>query len=193
VKHVVIIGVGALGSHLVQFLRNEPIQLRVVDFDIIEAKNTLAQFHTKGNIRRGKAASLKQLMQFLWNVKIESNGNRLAAHNLRELIHGPIADLVIDCVDNAATRQLIQDHVRAYGVPCLHGALAADGTFGRVCWDDRFVIDAEAATGTPTCEDGAHLPFIGLVSTHLAYAAQRFLRDGCKIGFQISPGGSIAV
>lgn len=189
VKRVTIVGVGALGSHLALALRNEA-ELRVIDFDRVEQKNVLAQFHGKPSVGKNKAEALKQSLQLLFGLKLEAVPHRLTADNARELLGG---DLVIDCLDNAASRALVQAEVRRRALPCLHGALAADGQFGRVAWDETFAID-EAATGggVATCEGGEHLPFIGVVSAYLARAAQVFLREGRRVGYQIHPGGTVA-
>src|SRR3990172_5069913 len=127
-KMITVVGVGALGSHVVQILRNEA-ELRVVDFDRVEARNLLSQFHGKPGGGKLKVEALKSLMQFVWGIKLVTFSHRLEASNLKELIHGD-SDLVIDAVDNGATRRLIQKHVRDHGLPCLHGALAADGSLG---------------------------------------------------------------
>lgn len=187
-KTVVIVGVGALGSHVVQFLRNEAA-LRVVDFDRVEQKNVLAQFHSKPSVSKGKVQSIQQTMQFLFGLKVEGIPHKLVAENAKEILAR--ADLVIDCLDNGASRTVVQQHVRAAGIPCLHGALAADGGYGRVAWDEGFVIDYEGGAGAATCEGGEHLPFIGIVSAYIARAAQVFLKDGRKIGFEVSPAGVI--
>lgn len=183
---VTIVGVGALGSHVAQLLRNEA-HINVVDFDRIESKNLLSQFHSKIGNGKYKALALQQMMNYLWGTRIGAITNKLERTNLALLSTG---DLVIDCVDNVTARQLIQAHCREHKVPCVHGGLAADAQFGRVVWSERFVPD-EADAGAPTCEDGAALPFIGIVSAYLARAAQMFLRDGVRAGFEISPGGAI--
>jgi len=189
-KNVTIIGAGALGSHVVQFLRGEA-KLRVIDFDRIEAKNVLAQFHGKSHIGKSKVEALKQTMNFLWNVKVDTIPHKLVQNNADALLGG--WDLIIDTLDNGEARRIVQAYVRAHNTPCLHGALAADGAFGRVIWDAQFVIDEEDSQGAPTCEGGEHLPYIGIVSAYLARAAQVFLRHGKKIGFSISPTNVIQV
>lgn len=189
-KIVTIVGAGALGSHLVQFLRSEQVTIRVIDFDRVEQKNTLSQFHGKPSVGKKKVDSLKQAMQFLYGSRIETVSNKLLPDNVEALLTG---DLVIDCVDNAASRQLIQDRVRQTEIPCLHGALAADGSFARVIWDDAFVVDGETNQGTATCEGGEFLPFIAITSAYLARAAQIFLSTSEKVGFSISPAGSVRV
>lgn len=184
-KNVTIVGVGALGSHVAQFLRNHA-KLKVIDFDRLEQKNVMSQFHAKASVGKPKVLGLQQTMQFLFATKIEAVPHRLVENNAKELLSR--TDLVIDCLDNGASRRLVQGFVRAAGVPCLHGALAANGAFGRIIWDQNFLIDDESGTGA-TCEDGEHLPFIATVSALIASSAQEFLKNGRKVGYQVYPGG----
>lgn len=189
-KTIVIVGVGALGSHVVQFLRNVDATLRVVDFDRVEQRNVMAQFHGKPNVGKAKVQSLQQAMNFLFARKVEVVPHKLVENNAKEILGS--ADLVVDCLDNGAGRRVIQGFVRASKVPCLHGALAADGTFGSVLWDEHFVIDDETGNGK-TCEDGEHLPFIVMVSAYLAQSAQAFMKSGRKLGFNVHPGGVVKI
>lgn len=188
---VTVVGVGALGSHLVQFLRNEDVVINIIDFDRVEMKNVQSQFHAKQGVGKLKVDALKKMMQFLYGVKIHTFSSKLMADNVENLLGG--SDLVIDCLDNGEARRLVQGHVRGAGTPCLHGSLAADGSFGRVIWDEGFIIDDEAGAGAVTCEDGEFLPFIALTAAHLARAAQIFLSGKKKVGYSISPGGAIRV
>jgi molybdopterin/thiamine biosynthesis adenylyltransferase len=188
-KTVVIVGVGALGSHLVLLARNWEHQLRLIDFDRVEQKNTQAQLHTRMSLGRNKAQALQQAMQGLFGLKVESIPRRLAGDNAEQLLGD--AALVIDCTDNAEARRLIQGFVRAHDLPCLHGALSADGTFARVIWDEHFVEDEEGEPGQATCEDGARLPFFALAAATLALAAQSFLEDGSRASYQLMPGSLV--
>ncbi len=186
-KIVTIVGVGALGSHVVQFLRSEDVSIRVIDFDRVEQKNVYSQFHSKPGVGKKKVAALAQSMQLLFGLKIKTISHKLTEYNQDALLDG---DLIIDCLDNEASRLLVQEWVRKHKVPCLHGALAPDGSFGRVVWDENFAIDSEAEAGSATCENGEFLPFIAITSAHIARAAQVFLLEGRKIGYEISPGGT---
>ncbi len=184
---VVVVGAGALGSHLLLVVRNVPAEFTVIDFDRVESKNVLAQFHPRAGLGRNKAVALQQALSGLFAVKLAAVPHRLTQDNVEALL-GP-ADLVVDCLDNAASRRVVQAFVRARGKACLHGAVDADGTFGRVVWDASFVIDEEAAVGQPTCEGGEHLPFLVAVAAHLGLAVRRFVADGSHIGFEVHPGG----
>ncbi len=182
---VVIVGVGALGSHLALVARNWDQRLRLVDFDRVEQKNLQAQFHTRMGLGRNKAQALQQTLHGLFGLKVESFPRRLAATNLAQLLGD--AALAIDCTDNAEARGLIQGYVREHAVPCLHGALAADGAFARVIWDEHFIADEEGEPGQATCEDGAQLPFFALTAAVLALAAQGFLAGGTRASYQLTP------
>jgi predicted ThiF/HesA family dinucleotide-utilizing enzyme len=188
-KKVAIVGVGALGSHVVMLLRNTGATLKCIDFDRVEQKNVASQFHTKMGVGKSKVEALKQAMVGLFGVRIETVPHKLTNDNVKELLGG--VDLVVDCLDNAPSREVVQGFVRAAGVPCLHGALDADGSFGRAAWDEVFTIDSGSAPGTATCEDGEFLPFIAIVASYIAHAAKEFLTTARKIGFEVTPGGSI--
>lgn len=94
--------------------------------------------------------------------------------------------LAVDCFDNADSRNTLSEAARAANVPLVHAALAADGTFGLVRWDERFVADREDTEGQATCEGGEHLPMIGLVGATLARAIQDFLTSAERRDFMIS-------
>lgn len=185
---VVIVGLGALGSEVMQFARNWDARFKVVDFDRVEQKNTMSQMHTGMGVGRNKAEALAKLMQGLFKLRIKPLPRRLSDDNVAQLLGG--ADLVVDCVDNGATRRLIQGFVRENDIPCIHGALSADGAFGRVVWDEHFQIDDENVVGEPTCEGGEHLPFITFAASIMATQIRDFLADGKQRNYNIHPGGT---
>lgn len=188
---VVVVGVGALGSHVVQLGRSLPVQWKVIDFDRIEAKNVLAQFHTRMGVGKNKAQALQQAMQGMFGVKIDAVPHRLSADNSEALLGD--ADLVVDCLDNAEARTLVQQFVRARGIACVHGALAPGGELGRVVWDHLFVIDSEDSPGQQTCEGGEHLAFIAQTAATLAQAIAIYVGDRRQISTQLLPTQSIVL
>ncbi len=190
-KQITVVGVGALGSHVVQLVRNLDAAIIVVDFDRIEQKNLLSQFHAKAHVGKLKTEAITQTMNFLWGVPLAAKPTKLTNENVGVLLKN--SSLVIDCLDNGVSRRLVQEHVRRFKFPCLHGALAANGGFGRVIWDEDFVVDDETGQGGATCEDGAHLPFIAIVSSYISWAAQEFMNNSKKVGFSISPAGAIRI
>jgi molybdopterin/thiamine biosynthesis adenylyltransferase len=183
---ILVIGAGALGSHLVLLGRNWHARLVAIDFDRVEGKNTLSQFHSRMGLGRNKALALQQAMQGLFSVKIEAVPHRMTEDNAHTLMAE--ATLVVDCVDDSKTRRVIRSACETLGIPCLHGALAADGQYARVMWSEDFEVD-DGGEGEATCEDGQHLPFIGIVSAYLASTVQNYLASGKRDSFHVRPDG----
>ncbi len=184
---IVICGVGALGSAVAMACRNLDVSLRLVDFDRVESKNLQSQAFVKQSVGKNKAQALKMQLQNFHGLKVEAMGVRLVAANAQELLSG--AGLVVDCFDNAAGRECISEFVRSQDIPCVHGALSADGTYGMVRWEETFTPDAEDAPGQATCENGEHLPFIGIVSSVLARTVAEFVQDGTRLDSMVSLSG----
>lgn len=178
---IVVVGVGALGSHFIQFARNVG-NLVAVDFDRVESRNVLSQFHAKASVGKNKANALQQTMNFLYGVPVTAIPHKLTSDNPKELLGG--SALIVDCLDNGPARRIVQAYARTHKVPCLHGALSGDGTVGGAVWDNLFQID-DAPEGRATCEDGQHLPFIVMVAAQLAQSAKLFLATGEQASYQV--------
>jgi molybdopterin-synthase adenylyltransferase len=103
---------------------------------------------------------------------------RVVADNVAQVCAG--GDLIVDCFDNRAGREVLSAHARAAALPLVHAALSGDGTFGLVRWDEHFTADAEDQAGQATCEGGEHLPFIGLLAAALARSIQDFVAQGIR-------------
>ena len=189
---IVIVGVGALGSHVALFTRNLDWPTKIIDFDRIEQKNVLSQFHTKMGVGKNKAQALQQAMRGMFGVPIEIAPFKLAEDNAAQLLGDhKSTSLIVDCLDNATTRKIVKLHSNRHGIPVLHCALAAGGNFGRLVWNEHdFVID-EGLEGADTCEDGEQLPFIAAMSAMAAVAIQDFLGSGTMRSYQMSPNSLI--
>jgi tRNA A37 threonylcarbamoyladenosine dehydratase len=190
-KKITIVGVGALGSHLVPLIRNSESTIKIVDFDRIEQKNILSQFHSKTSVGSLKVQGLKQLTNHLYGMKLDAISHKLISDNVEQILSG--SDLIVDCLDNGEARTLVQNFVRKNHIPCLHGALAANGAIGCIFWDENFTVDSEAGQGAATCEDGEHLPFISIVSSLMAKSICDFLKTGKKKGFIAYPTGMVSL
>jgi molybdopterin-synthase adenylyltransferase len=186
---VVVCGVGALGSTAVHYCRNLDIELRLVDFDRVESKNLAAQWFVKQSVGKNKAEAIRLQLANFYGARAEAFGVRLAATNAAQLLAG--GALAVDCFDNADSRIALSDAARTAGMPLVHAALAGDGTFGMVRWDERFVADREDVAGQATCEGGEHLPMIGLVGATLARAIQDFVRTGDRRDYMVSLSGVV--
>ncbi|MBX3199105.1 MAG: ThiF family adenylyltransferase [Labilithrix sp.] len=177
-KRIVFCGVGALGSNAVVACRNLDAALVLVDFDRVESKNCLSQAFVKASVGKNKADALKLQLSSFWGVKAEAFGVRVDETNVATLCGS--ADLVVDAFDNAKSRRLLSAWAAAAGTPLVHAAVSADGTFGLVRWDARFVADDEPSAAAATCEGGDHLPLLTLVASTLARAVQDFVAHGAR-------------
>ena len=110
-KRIVFCGVGALGSGALVLARNLDADLVAIDFDRVESKNLLAQAYVKPSVGKNKADAMKLQMQNFWGVKIEAFGVRVTAENVEALCGK--ADLVVDCFDNRASREVLSTFARA--------------------------------------------------------------------------------
>lgn len=190
-KKVTIVGLGALGSHLVLLARNWDVSIRIIDFDRVESKNVQSQLHTSMGIGKNKAVALQSTMRGLYRRDLESKPVKLTENNQDELLGG--SDLVIDCTDNIAARLLIQNYCSKNKeaadkdwIDCLHGCLSADGTFARIIWTEHFIPDAEGEEGAATCEDGRNLPFHVQAAAMIAQIVQKYLETGMRQSWQIT-------
>jgi hypothetical protein len=175
---IVFCGVGALGSCAATLCRTLDARLAFVDSDRVDAKNLLAQAYVKASLGKNKAEALKAQFTTFYGVKTEAYPVRLAESNVAALCG--TAGLVVDGFDNAGSRVVLQKWAREAGRPLVHAALAGDGSFGLVRWDERFVPDVEDDAGQATCEGGEHLPMIGLLSAALARVIQDFVARGVR-------------
>ena len=88
-KRIVVLGVGALGSHLVMFIRNLGHEVVLVDDDKVESKNVMSQFHTRNGVRQNKVRSLAMLMAFFHKGgRYVQRPVRFVEGNASELLQG---------------------------------------------------------------------------------------------------------
>jgi hypothetical protein len=101
---------------------------------------------------------------------------RLEPTNIGTVAAG--ADLLVDCLDNIAGRQVVLGYARESGTASVHAGVSADGGVGLIRWRDRFTPDPEPAPGQATCQNGEHLAFLGLVGATLATVIADHVRTG---------------
>jgi len=139
---IAICGVGALGSNLADTLaRQGAAHLRLIDFDRVEEHNIGTQTYALSDIGQFKADALRKQLFRATNVEVEAVRKELTTANARALLKD--VDLIVDCFDNSASRQLLQDHARSTHVPTLHVGLFAD--FGQIAWDEAYRVPKDVA------------------------------------------------
>jgi len=122
-SHILIIGMGGLGSPAAMYLTSAGIgNLTIVDDDAVELSNLQRQItHFTSDIGRSKVESAQQKLTALNpETNITCINKRLSKEEL--LDHATQADLVLDATDNFATRFLINEICVTTKTPLVSGA-----------------------------------------------------------------------
>jgi molybdopterin/thiamine biosynthesis adenylyltransferase len=184
-SHVVLIGVGGIGSPALQYLAGAGVgKLTLVDDDHVELSNLQRQtIFAEGSVDHPKAARAEVwVREFDSGLNTHRVRNRLTAENAAEIIAG--ADLVLDGCDNFATRLAVSDACVTAGIPLLSAAVGRFqgqvGAFAGHLPDEAcyrcFVGDAFDADDCDTCaEDGMLGAMAGWTGTFAALQAIRVL------------------
>jgi molybdopterin/thiamine biosynthesis adenylyltransferase len=137
---VTICGAGALGSHLADNLARQGFaRLRVIDRDRVEEHNVSTQLYGAGDVGAWKVDVLRNRLFRSVEVEIDAVAKELSERTVRQLLKG--SDLVVDTLDNSASRQLVQQHCREKHLECLHVGLYAD--YCEVVWDDVYRVPSD--------------------------------------------------
>jgi siroheme synthase (precorrin-2 oxidase/ferrochelatase) len=184
-KKILVVGLGATGSHTVLALRSMPVLLAVCDFDIVEDKNVSAQMHAMKDVGKKKTVSISSMLMSLFKVKPHLVNLKIGDENISAVLEKGY-DLVIDCTDNKPARDALSKGCEEAAIELLHVGMSEDGDFAMVMWDEHFTAD-EAPEGVPTCENGETLPFHVSVGGLTAIVVQKFINDGLKKNLMINP------
>lgn len=136
---VLLIGAGGLGSPIATYLTGAGIgKLGIVDDDVVDVTNLHRQvLYSEEQTGLKKAECAKQKLQKLnGEVEIEAYPYRLTAGNAEELIRD--YDIVVDGMDNFATRYIVSDVCQRLHKPFVYGAIRAmEGQVSVLCKGER--------------------------------------------------------
>lgn len=187
-SHVVLIGVGGIGSPALQYLAGAGIgRLTLIDDDVVEASNLQRQtIFTPADIGRPKVEAAAVWTQaFDPALTVTEHAVRITRDNAASLIAG--ADLVLDGCDNFSTRLAVSDACVAAGISLTSAALGrfqgqvanfAGHREGQSCYR-CFVGDAFDAEDCDSCADQGVLgAMVGMIGAFGAMQAMRVLLEG---------------
>lgn len=180
---VVVIGAGALGSPVIQYLAAAGVgTIKVVDFDDVSLENLQSQvLHTSRDIKRPKVASAKDKVRNInKTINFEAENIKLEAENIVSVIDG--YDLILDCTDNFKARYLISDAAVLCKIPVVFGAIyqfeGQVGIFnldGGPCYRCQFPEPPEAGL-VPTCSEGGSISSLpGIIGSIQANEALKLI------------------
>ncbi|WP_120717307.1 HesA/MoeB/ThiF family protein [Tsuneonella amylolytica] len=164
--HVVIVGLGGIGSPALQYLAGAGVgRLTLIDDGKVELSNLQRQtLYAARDVGHGKAVGARRwLANFDDQLAVELIDRRIDRENAAAAIAG--ATLVLDGTDNFTTRLAVSDACVASGVPLLSAAVGRfQGQVGafaghlpeHACYR-CFVGDAFDAEDCDTCADDGML------------------------------------
>ncbi len=181
--HILIVGVGGLGSPAALYLAAAGVgTLTLCDDDDVDLSNLQRQIaHTTQSIGENKAHSAQQALAAINpHTQVHVVQQRLNSEELSTLLKE--VTLVLDCTDNFESRYLINDVCWRAGVPIVSGA--AIRWEGQVSLFDPQTPDAPCyrclyPTGDNLAlncaENGVIAPLVGIVGTCQALEAIKYL------------------
>lgn len=185
--HVLIIGLGGLGSPAAMYLTSAGVgQLTLVDDDEVELTNLQRQIvhrcHDIGNKKVESARS--NLLEINPDINITTIAERLDKNSLQQRIK--LADVILDASDNFATRFLINKTCVAMKKPLVSGAaIRFEGQVSvfdarknnSPCYSCLYPAEGE---DSETCsENGILAPVVGIIGSIQALEAIKII---CDIG-----------
>ena len=183
-EHVIIIGARGLGSAAAPYLAAAGVgQISLVDHDAVDLTNLQRQImHRHTSVGMAKVVSGKQMLEALNpNCQVHTYQQKADSDLLNTLL--PTVDVVLDCTDNYATRQLINRSCVAFKKPLVSGAaIRFDGQITVIdpridqsaCYACMFSPE-ENFVETKCSTMGVFSPLVGTIGTLQAAQALQIL------------------
>jgi molybdopterin-synthase adenylyltransferase len=183
-SHALVIGAGGLGSPAALYLGTAGVgQLTLVDHDTVDLTNLQRQIaHNLSRVGQPKADSARASIAAI-NPDVQVRALRQRADRERLASWVAKADVVLDCSDNFATRQAVNEACVRAGKPLVSGA--AIGFDGQISVYDSRAADApcyaclfppDAAYEEVACATmGVFAPLVGIIGTMQAAEALKLL------------------
>lgn len=121
---VLVVGCGGLGGNIIEYLSRAGVgSLTVVDGDVFEESNLNRQIlSTSENIGKKKAmAAAERVKAIDPDIEVTAVCDFLTKENASALMAD--ADLVVDALDNAPARLILEDAASEAGLAIVHGAI----------------------------------------------------------------------
>lgn len=181
--HVLIIGLGGLGSPVAMYLAAAGVgHLVLADFDTVDLSNLQRQIaHTTNRIGQTKVESAAQTLRELNpDVQITCITQALDTDTLKT--HVTQADVVVDCCDNFTTRFAVNAACVAAKVPLVSGAairlegqVAVFDSRQADCPCYRCLYDEDSEENTTCAANGVLSPVVGIIGSMQALEAIKLI------------------
>ncbi len=172
---VLIIGAGGIGQTVSTYLVTNGVEnLTLCDFDVAEISNLNRQILlTEKHLGEPKVDIVKkQLQKRNGEAKIQSLYTKISNDNILDTISG--FDVVVDAVDNWATKLTISEACKKAKILSLH--VGVDGECGQFClFKNKSLLDVVDQGVLEEPRDGVLGPMVGAVSTLATLHLIRYL------------------
>lgn len=182
--HALLVGVGALGTHLAAHLVRAGIgRLTLVDRDVVDASNLQRQIlFDAEDAAEGRAkvyAAKAHLLAARPDAEIDAHATEFDVGFYDGLGERP--DLLLDGTDNFATRYLLNDLAVRDGIPWIHGgAVGASGSGMVVLPGSTPCLRCLMPSAPPTAETGS-CETVGVLAPAVAHVAAFQAAESLKI------------
>jgi molybdopterin/thiamine biosynthesis adenylyltransferase len=184
--HALVVGAGGLGSPAALYMAAGGVgTLTICDFDVVDLTNLQRQvIHTTASVGVNKAVSAKRTLQAInAEVVVNTIEEKSTEAAMSRLV--AVADVVLDCSDNFATRYALNRLCFEHQKPLVSGA--AIGFEGQVtvydfrhpkspCYHCLFPDDG-SETEMRCSENGVFSPLVGIIGTTQAAEAMKLVMD----------------
>ena len=184
IENVIIFGIGAAGSNVfMNLLYAYPnFNFTVVDFDNVEDRNISpgTQPYSKPDINRPKTQALQRISQMLKQKKINGVKKKIISEkDVIDLVSDPSKTLILDCFDNADSRNIFLKLPKKYNV--LHIGFSASLS-GEAAWNEIYepMTHSELDREIDVCEMSIARPFIMSLTGMAGIIVANFIEAGVK-------------
>ncbi len=123
--NVTIIGCGSTGSFVALNLAKMGVKnIKVIDFDIVEAHNLPNQFYRTQDINKPKVEALKEIIKDFTGTEIEIENTEIKEDYDFDI---DLNSLIILCVDTMEVRRLIYDKIKDYPIKLIDTRFGGEG------------------------------------------------------------------
>lgn len=171
-QQLVVFGVGAIGSNLVDHLTRMGFKkIAVFDKDRVEKDNIYNQVYDRKEVGKLKVEALKARVFNTTGVQLETEHRAVSKENIDKIVKKYPNAIFVDCFDNEESRQLLYDHVKN----CFHVGLADN--YAESAWNNVYKVP-KLLPGVDICEYPQARNVVLASVLMAAEAIVRFLENG---------------
>jgi len=176
--HVVIVGLGGLGSPAAMYLATSGIEkLTLIDDDQVDQSNLQRQIiHTENSIGKNKVTSAKETIEALnYDCSVNTIDKRLNEKELIKLLSD--VNVLVDCCDNFETRFLLNRVCFKTKTPLVSGsAIRWEGQLATFTMQEntpcyQCLYDDNISTDQTCAQNGVVGPVVGIIGSMQALEA----------------------